>query len=188
MTDDVRIRFLAAIAAQIPADRVKEVHLFGAIRQGGAESGVAVIAVEREVAGSLDVDGGFVPVPAVADAAPVESHAQLAVHDQLDDESRFVADEVVEETPALDPEPGHTPELLPTRYVVFTARYRLTLKGLDRGKWEISVTEEADAPLVTVDAVVRGVSRRSGEADDTTRLSGDEFRAALPAAPEPART
>ena len=68
----------------------------------------------------------------------------------------------------------------PARFTVYTARYRLTLKGLDRGKWEMSVTEEADAPLPTVDAVVRGVSRRSGDADETVRLSGDEFRAALP--------
>jgi hypothetical protein len=70
------------------------------------------------------------------------------------------------------------------RFTVFSARFRHTLKGPDRGKWELSVTEEADAPLLTVDAVVRGVSRRSGEADETVRLSGDEFRAALP---EPAR-
>jgi hypothetical protein len=48
----------------------------------------------------------------------------------------------------------------------------------------MSVTEEADAPLLTVDAVVRGVSRRSGDADETVRMSGDELRAALP---EPAR-
>jgi hypothetical protein len=184
MTDEVRARFLAGIAAQIPAGRVKEVHLFGSIKQGGTESGVAVIAVEHVAPVTLDVDGGYVPPPAVADAAPVESHAEVAVHDQLDDESRFVADEVVEETPAPDPEPGHTPELPPTRYTVFTARYRLTLKGPERGRWEMSVKEEADAPLLTVDAVVRGVSRRSGEADETIRLSGDEFRAALP---EPAR-
>ena len=74
----------------------------------------------------------------------------------------------------------HVEHAEPARYTVYTARYRLTLKGLDRGKWEMSVTEEADAPLLTVDAVVRGVSRRSGESDETVRLSGDEFRAALP--------
>jgi hypothetical protein len=183
MTDDVRDRFLAAIAAQLPVDRVKELHLFGAIRQGGAESGVAVIAVERDERAepvTVDVDGGFVPPPAVADAAPVESHAEVAVHDQLDDESRFVADEVIDETPTEDAVPVVAPPTPPARYTVYTARYRLTLKGLDRGKWEISVTEEADAPLLTVDAVVRGVSRRSGDADETVRLSGDEFRAALP--------
>ncbi len=127
MTDDVRVRFLAGIAAQLPPHLVQEVHLFGAIRQGGAESGVAVIAVSRDVA--------------------------LAV--------------------APDDESGTAP-----RFTVYSARYRLALKGLDRGKWEMSVTEEADAPLVTVDAVVRGVSRRSGDVDETVRLSGDEFRAA----------
>jgi hypothetical protein len=67
------------------------------------------------------------------------------------------------------------------RYVVCTARYRHTLKGPDRGKWEVTVTEEADAPLVTVDAVVRGVQRRSGDVDEIVRLSGDELRAALAA-------
>ena len=47
MTDETRTRFLAAIAAQVPIERIAEVHLFPAIRQGGMESGVAVIAVER---------------------------------------------------------------------------------------------------------------------------------------------
>ena len=155
MTDEVRARFLAGIAAQLPPDLVKEIHLFGAIRQGGAESGVAVIAVERVV--------------------PITP----------DDESRALADEVVDDAMPMNqaPAPARAPEP-PTRYTVYTARYRHTLKGLDRGKWEMSVTEEADAPLLTVDAVVRGVSRRSGDADETVRLTGDEFRAALP---EPAR-
>ena len=65
----------------------------------------------------------------------------------------------------------------PTRHVVYTARYRHTLKGPDRGKWETNVVAEADAPLVTVDAVVRGVQRRSGDVDDPTRMEGDEVRA-----------
>jgi hypothetical protein len=180
MTDEVRARFLAGIAAQVPADRVKEVHLFGAIKQGGAESGIAVVAVEREVPVTLDVDGGYVPAPAVAEATPVETRSALIVHDQLDDETRFVADEVAAEDTLEERTPARTPAAPPTRYTVFTARYRLTLKGPERGKWELSVKEEADAPLLTVDAVVRGVSRRSGDADETVRLSGDEFRAALP--------
>jgi hypothetical protein len=185
VTEETRLRFLAAIAAQIPADRVQELHLFGAIKQGGTESGIAVVAVAREADLSLDVDGGYVPPPAVADAAPVESHDALAVHDQLDDESRFVADEVVDTGASAEPEPDvPEPAVVAPRYIVYTARYRLTLKGPERGKWEMSVKEEADAPLLTVDAVVRGVSRRSGDADETVRLTGDEFRAALP---EPAR-
>src|SRR4051812_39868930 len=149
MTDETKTRFLAGIAAQVPAERVAEVHLFGAIRQGGQESGVAVVAVDR--------------VPALAADAGADAGAADAA-DAADDT-------VVTDT-------------MPTRYTVYTARFRHTLKGPERGKWELAVKEEADAPLLTVDAVVRGVSRRSGEADETIRLSGDEFRAALP---EPAR-
>ena len=135
MSDNAtRTRFLVAIAQQLGAGGVIEVHLFGAIRQGGIESGVAVLAV--------DPHGGV--APALVDDDVQSSREQAP------------------------------------RYTVLTARYRLTLKGPDRGRWEASVTEEADAPLLTVDAVVRGVSRRSGEADETVRLSGDEFRAALP--------
>jgi hypothetical protein len=65
------------------------------------------------------------------------------------------------------------------RYVVYTALYRLVLKGPDRGKWETNIVAEADAPLVAVDAVVRGVQRRSGDLDDPTRLDGDELRTTL---------
>ena len=66
------------------------------------------------------------------------------------------------------------------RRVVYTARYRLTLKGPDRGKWEFSMHPEADAPLVTVDAVVRGVQRRSGDTEEPARLSGDDVRSVVP--------
>lgn len=137
MNDETRTRFLTAIATQLPAERVIEVHLFAAMRQGGMESGIAVIALER-------------------DETPAEPLAE-------------------ESEAPVAPVPA-------SRYIIYSARYRYTLKGLDRGKWEVSVTEEADAPLLTVDAVVRGVQRRSGDADEVIRLSGDEFRAALPMA------
>jgi hypothetical protein len=176
MNDDTRARFFAAIAQQLPADRVIEVHLFPAIKQGGMESGVAVLAVERDLpAPSIDVDGGYVPASDVAEAADVETHAALAVHDQLADETAFVTDET-QPSPYVEP----TAHVAPSRYIVYSARYRHTLKGMDRGKWEVTVTDEADAPLLTIDAVVRGVQRRSGDVDDTMRLSGDEFRATLP--------
>ena len=213
MTEETRARFLASIAKQLPAERVIEVHLFGAIRQGGMESGVAVVAVALESAlpettTSFDVDGGYVPPPAVAEAAELESPSAVAVHDQLADETAFVADEIagddspyapeaevelqpgrglgpgpglLSEPRLLSPEPEPGLQLKPAlRYTIYSARYRHTLKGLDRGKWEVNVTEQADAPLLTVDAVVRGVQRRSGDADEVVRLSGDEFRAALP--------
>ncbi|HEX5973221.1 MAG TPA: hypothetical protein VFY85_14905 [Gemmatimonadaceae bacterium] len=170
MTDETRARFLAGIAAQVPAERVAEVHLFGAIRQGGQESGVAVVAVHREeptpdeavAAGNAGVVPDESPTPDVDSVAAEETQLEMDVEPSVDE--------------AVDTRP--------TRYTVYTARFRHTLKGPERGKWELAVTEEADAPLLTVDAVVRGVSRRSGETDETIRLSGDEFRAALP---EPAR-
>ncbi|PYP76966.1 MAG: hypothetical protein DMD35_16635 [Gemmatimonadetes bacterium] len=145
MNDETRTRFLTAIAAQLPVERIVEVHLFPAIRQGGMESGVAVVAVE--------------PPPA---AASVESAGD-----------------------AVDVEPEVATSSSPRRYTVFSARYRHTLKGPDRGKWETSVTEEADAPLLTVDAVVRGVQRRSGDVDEIVRLTTDEVRAAIPAIAAP---
>ncbi len=176
MTDETRARFIASIAAQVPADRVAEVHLFSAIKQGGMESGVAVIAVERAPR-SVDVDGGDVQPEAVADAAVVESADSIVVNDQLSDEAAFVADEL----PGTGEEPVVTPPAIaPSRYTIYTARYRHTLKGIDRGKWEVSVTEEAEAPLLTLDAVVRGVQRRSGDVEEIMRLNGDEFRALLP--------
>jgi len=116
---ETRERFVLAIASQVPVERIAEIHFFQPIRQGGVESGVAVVA------------------------AWPESNAD-----------------------EREPRP-----------VVYTARYRLTLKGPDRGKWEASVVAEADAPLITVDAVVRGVQRRSGDADGATRMEGDDVRA-----------
>ena len=129
MTDDTRRRFLLAIADQVVADRVDEVRVFRPIRQGGQETGVAVIAVEPEL---------------VADA--LESEAI-------------------------------------SRHVVYSARYRLVLKGPDRGRWETTVTAEADAPLAAVEAVVRGVLRRAGEDEEPERLTGESFRQALVAEP-----
>jgi len=63
-----------------------------------------------------------------------------------------------------------------TRHVVFSARYRWTRKGPDRGKWEHEVVAEADAPLVTVEALVQGVKARANEATEPERMSGDEAR------------
>ena len=71
-------------------------------------------------------------------------------------------------------------EALHNRRVVYTARYRLTLKGPDRGKWEFTMHPEADAPLITVDKVVRGVQQRSGDSQEPTKLTGEEIRMMIP--------
>jgi len=72
------------------------------------------------------------------------------------------------------------------RHTVYVARYRLTLKGPERGRWEVAVREEADAPLLTVDAVVRGVGRRANDAADAVRLDAAALRAvvSVPALPD----
>jgi hypothetical protein len=86
---------------------------------------------------------------------------------------------------AVEPEP--LPEdfesAAVSRHIVYSARYRLVLKGPERGRWEVTVTAEADAPLAAVDAVVRGVLRRAGENEEPERLTGETFRQALVAEP-----
>lgn len=142
MEDATRARFLGEIGQRVSADAVAEVHLFQPIRQGGIESGVAVVAVSSTPA-----------QPRAEDFTPAEPGAQ-------------------DFTPA---QPG-AENLDQDRLTVYTATYRLTLKGPERGKWEFTMNAEADAPLVTVDAVVRGVQRRSGDVEDPEKLTGDEFR------------
>jgi hypothetical protein len=125
MMDDTRHRFLLAIAERVPPDRVDEVRVFRPIRQGGQETGVAVVAVEPE--------------------------------------------------PTTEP----TESAGASRHVVYSASYRLVLKGADRGRWETTVTAEADAPLAAVEAVVRGVLHRAGEDEEPDRLTGEMFRKAV---------
>ena len=118
-------RFLREIADRIGLDAIAEVRLFPPMRQGGVETGVAVVA-----------------------AAPPLRAGEGAVES---------ADHV-------------------HRHTVFSAQYRHTLKGVDRGKWEVEVRAEADAPLVTVDEVVRGVMMRAGEPFEPERLSAGAVR------------
>ena len=192
--EETRARFLAAIAKQLPAERIAEVHLFAAIRQGGAESGVAVIALEPELAAQAPHESSeqlfatnATDALAVGDATRADDTADVSeALDMADVDADERAPDADADSPyagAAEAEPAAVAAPAPPRrYVVCTARYRHTLKGPDRGKWEVTVTEEADAPLLTVDAVVRGVQRRSGDLDEIVRLTGDEVRAALPVA------
>lgn len=76
---------------------------------------------------------------------------------------------------AAEPEPD-APD---RRHVVFSALYRWTRKGAERGKWEVNVVAEADAPLRTVDAVVRGVQERAGEAIEPRRVTAHELKSLM---------
>ena len=138
---ETRERFLNAIAQRVPSGAIEEAHFFKAIKQGGMESGVAVIAVRESRPTGAEGAGEYVS----------DSRRESA-------ENR--------------------------RLAVYNAQYRLTLKGPERGKWEFFIKAEADAPLVTVDAVVRGVQRRTGDEEEPLRLTGDEVRSALPVAVE----
>ncbi|MCR4340313.1 MAG: hypothetical protein NUW01_10560 [Gemmatimonadaceae bacterium] len=75
--------------------------------------------------------------------------------------------------------PDANAEITPDRHTVYTARYRLAVKGADRGKWEFEIRADADAPLPTVDAVVDGVMRRAGESFEPERISAHAFRSIL---------
>jgi hypothetical protein len=123
MLNETGERFLKAILERVPVERIVELHLFPAIRQGQVETGVAVVAAE--------------------------------------------------------PPPNLELALQAVRLEVHTARYRLTRKGPERGKWEIEVKTQADAPLEAVEMVVHGVQDRAGEAIEPTRLTGRELLALM---------
>lgn len=109
---------------------------------------------------------------AIADAVPVERLAELHFFPPLRQGPMETGVAVIAAEPEVAEEGRE-------RHVVFSARYRWTRKGPDRGKWESEVVAEADAPLVTVETVVRGVQARAAEAVDPDRLSGDEARALI---------
>lgn len=174
---ETRERLLRAIVMQVPAERIAEIHFFSPIKQGGVESGVAVIAAVPErapvVADEMNSHVEAIDDAETVDPEAVENAGEEAAADEDDtDEIADVVDEIPGE--AITPKAESS-----ERHVVYTARYRLTLKGPDRGKWETNIVAEADAPLITVDVVVRGVQRRVGELDEPERMTGEEVRAAL---------
>jgi hypothetical protein len=244
LADDTRIRFLREIVARVPIERIVEVHLFTPIRQGGVETGVAVVAAHsatempNEAIAPEATTAGIDPIAAVA---PEDAASSGAIVDGDETAQGDPTEDAAGATPSAEPtieatgmdatEPGaeiqtepeeespnesvesveasaapelsdddsppsevvplealtsdepeeepEAPELPPVKHTIFTGRYRLTIKGPDRGRWDADVVEEADAPLVTVAAVVRGVQRRAGDAADADRLSADAIARAL---------
>jgi hypothetical protein len=180
--DVTRERFLAAIAEKVDVSSIAEAHLFQPIKQGGMESGVAVVAVsEGQSAGEPVAVSESQSSGAEEPVAPGEEQLLAAGEAGADAGSAAPGAaenrEVGERATALLREPNVSSES--ERLAVYTAKYRLTLKGPDRGKWDFAIQAEADAPLVTVDRVVRGVQRRSGDTEEPQRLTGEEFRSQL---------
>ncbi len=266
MNDTTR-RFLTEILQRVPEPRIVELRLFPGIRQGGIESGVAVLAVEpgfdaipdatvaiegedallagesesnETMTDEVVLDLAALPGDAsetlselgdVPEADPLAARAfsfdammevefereraldmaREGVHDEppvimgdatADDEQQEALPDVVvadappgpdggAETIALGdilalPSPEPRVRINAGKYerlAILCARYRLVLKGPDRGKWDLEVMHQADAPLVTLERVVAGVVRRSGEGVEPERFTGSELRARLDAPP-----
>ena len=119
-------------------------------------------------------------VESVARIPIVVDETAETVEVPADDDSPYAEDYAAAygliETPATG---ATAPPVSMQRHTVFTAQYRMTLKGAERGKWEFDIVADADAPLVTVDTVVRGVQRRAGDDEEPERLTADGLRAAL---------
>jgi hypothetical protein len=161
-----RERFLAAVAEQVPVDRVVELYLFRPLRQGGVESGVAVIAAAGDAA---------IPASRTAQADGTES---ATIEHPINELEGASAGRIEIATGQADGAPADV-DFTEPRYIVFTARYRHVLKGPERGRWEVSVVAEADAPLAAVGAVVRGVQRRAGDVEPPEHITGDALRDVL---------
>jgi hypothetical protein len=135
-------------------------------------------AVEALAVEALDADAPEAEVPTeelevVADAGDDDEDVSV-VEQPLVEASADESDEAeaVSEVPTVTAE-------RPVRHTVYTARYRYVIKGPERGKWESNIKDEADAPLVTVETVVRGVQRRAGEESEIVRYSGAQIARAL---------
>lgn len=193
---EVAERFLRAVVASVPLDQIEELHLFSPLRQGTVETGIAVLAARVPV----------VIVEPAAEAPVVSDEPELAFdHDVAEDiigdeasdnddvtivedvgadlsdsavaePADISADEANEGNAIID---APTPKERPVRHTVYTARYRYVIKGPERGKWESNVKAEAEAPLITVETVVRGVQRRAGEDSEIVRYSAAQIARAL---------
>lgn len=208
---ETRERFLKAILSQLPLERVREMYLFPAIRQGGVESGVAVVAGYPEGAPAAEADtaapgpsseaepvaaeAAEAPVcevePTVAPASPEGTEPPVEVEPATQSEPVSEAEMAAEGEPGADAgpadgesaesgEPAPAPAAPPAeKYTVYTAHYRHVLKGPDRGKWEATLVAEAEAPLLSIESVVRGVQRRAGDVESPDHMTAADVRSAL---------
>jgi hypothetical protein len=167
---EIAERFLKMVLTHVPLERIEELHLFSPLRQGGVETGIAVIAARVPVLVVAAPDEPELPF----DAAPAVSEVEGAV-EAVEADAAVEADVLVVD----DRDVAVAPPVPRVRHTVYTARYRLVQKGPERGKWEANVVAEADAPLVTVDLVVRGVQRRAGEESEIVRYSAPQLARAL---------
>lgn len=199
---EVTERFLRAVIAEVPLELIEELHLFSPLRQGTVETGIAVLAARKaapmaeeqlelaeeqqtaiaEAAEAVAPEAeGAEQQTAIAEAAEaVVPEAEIAEAEGAEPAVEATAVEATDVEAAEGPAAAVSPRLPSTqRHTVFTARYRYVIKGPERGKWEASLKAEADAPLITVETVVRGVQRRAGEESEIVRYSSAQIARAL---------
>jgi hypothetical protein len=211
---EVAERFLRAVIAQVPLERIEELHLFSPLRQGTVETGIAVLAARVPIVVVEPVADVVIEEPeqqlslseSAADAVADDVMVDEAVDDILGDDAILVEEIIAaegdddedvsyadaelvelsaeegEEAEAVAEESADTvpvEKVRPVRHTVYTARYRYVIKGPERGKWESSIKAEAEAPLITVETVVRGVQRRAGEDSEIVRYSAAQIARAL---------
>lgn len=178
---EVAERFLKAILAKVPLDRIEELHLFSPLRQGAVETGIAVVAARVilppvVLAEMIQVDV-MEASPDGDDSSPYADANVVALDEIID---QMIGEEIIAENllplESIEEESSEPPRV---RHTVYTARYRLVIKGPERGRWEIDVVDEADAPLLTVETVVRGVQRRAGEETATVRYTAAQIARVL---------
>lgn len=197
---EVAERFLRAVVASVPLDQIEELHLFSPLRQGTVETGIAVLAArvpvvivepvaetavvsdEPELVFDHDAAEDIIGDEASDDASDDNDVTMVEdVSDELSDrtvaEPADISADEADEGDAIIEAP--TPKERPVRHTVYTARYRYVIKGPERGKWESNVKAEAEAPLITVETVVRGVQRRAGEDSEIVRYSAAQIARAL---------
>ena len=161
-------RFLKEIADRMNGGRIAEVRLYPTVRVGPIESGVAIVATAESARAA---ESAIAVETAVVETSVVET----AVVETAAEETADVVSEPIENSAPVDV--AVTPQA--ERLSILTAHFRHTVKGPDRGKWEFSMVHDADAPIETVENVVRGVARRAGEDAEPELLSGDDFQRAL---------
>jgi len=142
-------RFLAGIAERVSPDRMQALYLFAPIRRGPVETGVAVIAVDPlppfVEAPELPFEEFPLEEPSPNEGQEGEAQVGASEMSEVSEVSGVPGVPGVFEVPEMPAESDMTeaPEVR-ARPVVLTARYRHTLKGNDRGKWELDIMEEAD--------------------------------------------
>jgi hypothetical protein len=160
-----------------------EVVAIDVLAEAGEVDAVEVEAVEADAFEAEAVEVDVVEAEAVeadaveADAVEAETvEAETVDAEAVDAETVIAAEPEAQEPLADAPEARAVPRI---RHTVYTARYRLVQKGPERGKWEADVVAEAEAPLITVDLVVRGVQRRAGEESEIVRYTAAQLARAL---------